>query len=112
MFMGPRSILHPNWEHGVAQTDLHRLQPLLEIIQGLMHKRLTAEEILWTFFNRAVQSLRQREVAVRVSPGPGYLVHPSFTRLGGVEINTRVPEALVPVDSARREACRACSERL
>jgi hypothetical protein len=35
-FTGDRPIPHPNWEHGVARTDFPRLQPLLEIIWGLL----------------------------------------------------------------------------
>jgi hypothetical protein len=37
---------------------------------------------------------------------------PSFSRLGGIDTNTQVQEALVPRDSVRQEARRACSERL
>jgi hypothetical protein len=32
MFTGGCLIAHPNWEYSVAQADLRRLQPLLEII--------------------------------------------------------------------------------
>jgi hypothetical protein len=103
MFTDGCPIPHPNWGHGVAQTDLHRLQPLLEIVQGLLHKGLTGEEILQTFFN-------QREATMRVSQGPSCLIRFSFTRLGGAEINTQVPEALVPEDSVRQEARHACSK--
>jgi hypothetical protein len=35
-FTGGRPIPHPNWEHGVAQTDFPMLQPLLKIIWGLL----------------------------------------------------------------------------
>jgi hypothetical protein len=31
-FTGGHPIPHPNWEYGVAWADLHRLQPLLEIV--------------------------------------------------------------------------------
>jgi hypothetical protein len=111
-FTGCCPIPHPNWEHGVAWTNLHKLQPLLKIVRGLLHKGLTGEEILWIFFRRRVQPLCQREATMRVSPGPHCLIRPSFTTLGGAETNTQVPEALVPEDSARREARYACSGQL
>jgi hypothetical protein len=53
-FMGGCSIPHPSWEYGVARADLHRLQPLLEIVQGLLQRGLTGVEILRTFFSRGV----------------------------------------------------------
>jgi hypothetical protein len=34
----------------VAWVDLHKLQPLLEVIWGLLQRGLTGIEILWTFF--------------------------------------------------------------
>jgi hypothetical protein len=34
--MGGRPVPCPNWENSVARDDLHRLQPLLEIIRGLL----------------------------------------------------------------------------
>jgi hypothetical protein len=46
MFMGDRPIPQPNWEYGVARADLHRLQPLLEIIRCLLQRGLTGTEIL------------------------------------------------------------------
>jgi hypothetical protein len=48
-FMGGCLVPHPNFEYGVAEADLHRLQPLLEIIWGLM-----GMEILWAFFSHEV----------------------------------------------------------
>jgi hypothetical protein len=55
-FVGGCPIPHPNWEYGVARADLHRLQPLLEVIRGLMQRGLMGADILWTFlatgFNR------------------------------------------------------------
>jgi hypothetical protein len=33
----------------MAQSDLHRLQHLLEIVRVLLQKGLTGEEIPWTF---------------------------------------------------------------
>jgi hypothetical protein len=33
VFTGSRPIPQPNWGYGVAQRDLHRLQPLREVIQ-------------------------------------------------------------------------------
>jgi hypothetical protein len=38
MFTSGCSIPRPNWEYGVARADLHRLQPLLEIVWGLLHR--------------------------------------------------------------------------
>jgi hypothetical protein len=32
VFMGGHPIPHPNWVYSVARAELHRLQPLLEII--------------------------------------------------------------------------------
>jgi hypothetical protein len=43
----------------VAQTNFPRLQPLLEILRGLLKKGLTAEEILRTFLSHGVQPLHQ-----------------------------------------------------
>jgi hypothetical protein len=37
-FMGGRPIPHTSWEYGVAQANLHRLQPLLEIVLGLLQR--------------------------------------------------------------------------
>jgi hypothetical protein len=59
MFMAARPIPHPNWEYGVAWADLHRLQPLLEIIRGLLQRGLMGAEIMQTFFSRSVQPLHQ-----------------------------------------------------
>jgi hypothetical protein len=36
MFMGSSPVPHPNWGYGVAQMDLRKLQPMQEIIQGLL----------------------------------------------------------------------------
>jgi hypothetical protein len=57
MFMGGCPIPHPSWEHGVGQTECPRLQPLLEIVEGLLQKGLIGEEILQTFLSRMKQSL-------------------------------------------------------
>jgi hypothetical protein len=54
VFMGGRPIPHPIWEYSVAQDDLRRLQPLLEIVQGLLQSGLMGMEILWTFISRGV----------------------------------------------------------
>jgi hypothetical protein len=35
-FIGVRPIPHPNWEYGVARAELHRMQPLLEIVRVLL----------------------------------------------------------------------------
>jgi hypothetical protein len=36
VFTGSRPIPHLSWGYGVAQTDLRRLQPLLEAVRGLL----------------------------------------------------------------------------
>jgi hypothetical protein len=46
---GVTPIPDPNWEYGVAQADLHRLQPLLEIIRGLLQRGFMGEDLLRTF---------------------------------------------------------------
>jgi hypothetical protein len=58
-FMGGRPIPQTNWEYGVARTNFQRLQPLLEIIWGLLQRGLMGEEIMWTFFSHGVQPFRQ-----------------------------------------------------
>jgi hypothetical protein len=37
-FTGGRPVPHPNWEYGVAWADLHMLQPLPEIVWGLLQR--------------------------------------------------------------------------
>jgi hypothetical protein len=56
-FMGGCPIPHTNWEYSVAQADLHRLQPLLDIIRGLLQRGFTGAEILWTLFSRGVDCI-------------------------------------------------------
>jgi hypothetical protein len=46
VFTGSRPIPDRNWEYGVVWADLHKLQPLLKIIWGLLQKGLAGEEIL------------------------------------------------------------------
>jgi hypothetical protein len=58
-FMGGCPIPHPYWEFGVTQSDFPHLQPLLKMVQGLLKKGLTGEEILQTFLSHGVQPLRQ-----------------------------------------------------
>jgi hypothetical protein len=41
VFMGGCPIPHPIWVYGVARAELQRLQPLLEIVQGLWQRGLT-----------------------------------------------------------------------
>jgi hypothetical protein len=96
----------------VAQTNFPRLQPLLEIVGGLLQKGLIGEEILWTFLTHGVQPLRQRELAVGTCPGPSCLICPSFSRLGGIEAHARAQETLIPKDPVRQESCHACIEWL
>jgi hypothetical protein len=57
-FMGGHPIPLPNWEYGLAQSDLHKLRALLEVIRGLLQMGLTCEEILQTFLSHRVQLLR------------------------------------------------------
>jgi hypothetical protein len=52
--MGGCLVPHPNFEYGVAEADLHRLKPLLEIIWGLLQRGLMGMEILWAFFSHEV----------------------------------------------------------
>jgi hypothetical protein len=35
VLMGIRPVPQPNWGYGVARRDLHRLQPLCEVVQQL-----------------------------------------------------------------------------
>jgi hypothetical protein len=36
MFVGSHPIPQPNWEYNVAQRDIHKIQPLREVIQQLL----------------------------------------------------------------------------
>jgi hypothetical protein len=90
VFTGGHPIPYPNWEYGVAQAYLHRLQPLLEIIREMLQRRLVGAEILWTFFSRQVQSLHQRGLTVQMSLGPSCPIRPFSTESAGTEINTWV----------------------
>jgi hypothetical protein len=76
-FTGGRPIPHPNWEYSVAWADLHRLQPLLEIVRGLLQRGLMGAKILRTFFSRGVRSVRQQEVTMQMSPRPCCPIRPS-----------------------------------
>jgi hypothetical protein len=51
-FMGWPSRPHPNWEYSEMAHRIHGLQPLLEIVHGLLQKGLMGKEILRTFFSR------------------------------------------------------------
>jgi hypothetical protein len=88
VFMGGHLVPHPNWEYGVARADLHRLQPLLEIVRGLLQRGLTGVEILWSLFSRGVQPLRHQEATMHMSPGPSCPVHSFPMESVGTEINT------------------------
>jgi hypothetical protein len=48
------SIPHPNWEHGLARAYFPQLQPMLEIVRGILEKGLIGEEILQTFLSQGV----------------------------------------------------------
>jgi hypothetical protein len=58
-FMGSRPVPQPNLEYKVAQRDLHRQQPLHEVIQQLRWEGLTGADNLWTFFSHRVKPLHQ-----------------------------------------------------
>jgi hypothetical protein len=36
VFTGSRPVPQPSWGYGMAQRDLHRLQPLCEVVQQLL----------------------------------------------------------------------------
>jgi hypothetical protein len=74
----------------VAQTDLRRLQLLLEAVRGLLQWGLTGVEILRTFFSRGVQPLRRREVNVRMHLEPSCPNYPFSVELGNIGINTQI----------------------
>jgi hypothetical protein len=59
-FTGNLLVPQPNWGHGVAKKDLRKLQPLCDVIQQLQQEGLTSVHLLQIFFNRRIQSLRQR----------------------------------------------------
>jgi hypothetical protein len=50
MFTSGRPVPHPNWEYSVAQADLHKLQPLQEIIWGLLQRGLMGTGNFANFF--------------------------------------------------------------
>jgi hypothetical protein len=58
VFTGSCPIPLSNWGYEVAQMGLHRLQPLLEDVRGLLRKGLMGAEILQIFFGHRVQLLR------------------------------------------------------
>jgi hypothetical protein len=96
----------------VSWTDFPRLQPLLDIVWGLLQKGITGEEILQTFLSHGVQHLCQREAAVKVPLAPGCpICHPS-SQSGGVEAYSCVQGAPALKDSAGQEAHRTCGEWL
>jgi hypothetical protein len=80
----------------VAQTDLHTLQPLREIIQGLLQNGLTGMEILRDFFSREVRPRPRREITMRMHPRPSCPDNPFSVELGDMEMNTRIRGVLAP----------------
>jgi hypothetical protein len=46
VFTGSRLIPQPKWGYGVAQKDLHKLQPLCEVIQWLIRGDLIGADLL------------------------------------------------------------------
>jgi hypothetical protein len=59
MFTDNRHIAQPNWGYSVAQKDLHRPQPLWEVVQKLLQGGLMSVELLQSFFSRRVQPLHR-----------------------------------------------------
>jgi hypothetical protein len=57
MLKGSHPVPQPNWGYGVAQTDLHRLQPLCDVIQQLLRGGKMGTSLLRTFFIHRVQPL-------------------------------------------------------
>jgi hypothetical protein len=57
LFTGSHPVPHPNWGYGVAQTNLSRLQPLLEAVQGLLQRGLMGVEILRIIFSHGAEPL-------------------------------------------------------
>jgi hypothetical protein len=45
VFMGSRPIPQPNWGYGVIKKDLHRLQPLREVVQWLLYGGMTGVDL-------------------------------------------------------------------
>jgi hypothetical protein len=95
-FTGSCPISEPNWGYGVAQTDLHRLQPLLEVIRGLLQKGLKGTEVLRIFFSRGVQPLHGRVVIVQMHPTPSCPDSPFSVKSGCTEIDTGIRRVLAP----------------
>jgi hypothetical protein len=46
VLMGNCPVPHPNWEYKVAKKDLHKLQPLCELVQQLQQEGLTNVHLL------------------------------------------------------------------
>jgi hypothetical protein len=90
--MGSHPIPHPNWGYGEAQTDLCRLQPLLELVRGLLQRGLMDASI------QLAQNgpLRPQEVTVRMQTGPSCPDYPFSTESGTIGINTRTQGVLAP----------------
>jgi hypothetical protein len=59
LFTSGHPVPQPDYDYGVARADHHRLQPLLEIVRGLLQRGLMGTEILRTFFSRGVRLLHQ-----------------------------------------------------
>jgi hypothetical protein len=96
VFMGGHPVPQPNWEYNVARAYLHRLQPLLEVVWGLLQRGSMGVEILQTFFSCAVQPLQQREATMQTFLVPSCPVRPSSTESGSTEINTQVGGSPAP----------------
>jgi hypothetical protein len=60
MFMGNRLIPQPYWDYGVAQWDLHKLQPLCDVVWQLLHTGLMGSNLLRTFISHNIQPLQRR----------------------------------------------------
>jgi hypothetical protein len=78
----------------VARSDLHRLQPLCDVVQQLLHEGLTGADLLQTFFSCRVQLLYQREITMWMYPVPSCPDCPFSEELSDTEINTQIHRIL------------------
>jgi hypothetical protein len=69
----------------VVRTDLHRLQPLCEVVQWL-----TGMDLLWTLFSHWVQPIHHREMTMWMYAGTGCPDRPFSKELGDTKINTQI----------------------
>jgi hypothetical protein len=74
----------------MAQRDLHRLQPLCEVIQWLLRGGLMGAALLQTFLSCWAQPINERGMTMWMYPGPSCPDRPFSAELGDTEINIRV----------------------